>query len=60
MKLTGHLIANLIRLNGAHVLAKYASEFYAGSPAVTLRIPIQREKHGMLVVALIMLVSVRS
>ena len=34
-ELTGHLIADLIRLNGAHVLAKYASEFYAGTPAVT-------------------------
>lgn len=34
-ELTGHLIADLICLNGAHVLAKYASEFYAGTPAVT-------------------------
>lgn len=34
-ELTGHLIADLICLNGAHVLAKYASEFYAGTPAAT-------------------------
>ena len=34
-ELTGHLIADLIRLNGAHILAKYASEFYAGTPAIT-------------------------
>ncbi len=34
-ELTGHLIADLIRLKGARVLAKYASEFYAGTPAVT-------------------------
>jgi beta-galactosidase len=34
-QLSGHLMADLIHLEGAKAIAKYASEFYAGTPAIT-------------------------
>lgn len=32
---TGNLVSDIIRLEGAEAIATYASEFYAGTPAVT-------------------------
>lgn len=34
-ELRGHLMADIIHLEGAQPLARYVSEFYAGTPAVT-------------------------